>query len=386
MEIRKDREWIKYVLGIDAAWTAKEPSGVAVLKYNESGKHELVKLGRSYKEFVQGEINWSQDASGSVPDIKELLEGCCKYGYNISAAALDIPLSPMPITGRRVAENLISREYGKYGAATHSPNSERPGKISEAIFQGFTENGFKFAYDYQDGPVFFEVYPHAAIIELLGLTKRLPYKVNNKSKYWPDASPEERDRNIINSLVLLKDALGKHVSNIDSFLPEIKCSYKYKNKYLKEYEDILDAIVCALVGCFYLSGKAKPYGDEAGAIWVPKLNEENSKCKIYNKLVRDNIPQIIKNSGSSCEIKIVDKEERYKLLEDKLKEEVDEFLEAKNLEELADVMEVLFGLAESLGYSEEDLVKKRDEKSEERGGFKEGVVLLKVYEGDNQLI
>lgn len=113
---------------------------------------------------------------------------------------------------------------------------------------------------------------------------------------------------------------------------------------------------------------------------MTKLNENSSKFKVYNKLVRDNIPQIIKNSGSSCEIKIADSDERYKLLEDKLKEEVDEFLEAKNLEELADVMEVLYGLAESLGYSEEDLVKKRDEKREERGGFKEGVVLLKVFE------
>jgi predicted house-cleaning noncanonical NTP pyrophosphatase (MazG superfamily) len=41
-------------------------------------------------------------------------------------------------------------------------------------------------------------------------------------------------------------------------------------------------------------------------------------------------------------------------------------------------MEVLFGLTESLGYSEEDLVKKREEKREERGGFKEGIVLEKV--------
>ena len=50
-----------------------------------------------------------------------------------------------------------------------------------------------------------------------------------------------------------------------------------------------------------------------------------------------------------------------------------------DLSELADVMEVLFGLAHNLGYSEEDLLNKRREKLEERGGFKEGVVLKKVY-------
>lgn len=101
--------------------------------------------------------------------------------------------------------------------------------------------------------------------------------------------------------------------------------------------------------------------------------------KVYNKLVRDKIPQIIEADGRKCEIRIADKKEHYELLEAKLKEEVQEFLEAKNLEELADVMEVLFGLAVSLGYSEEDLIRKREEKREERGGFGEGIVLAKTY-------
>jgi len=102
--------------------------------------------------------------------------------------------------------------------------------------------------------------------------------------------------------------------------------------------------------------------------------------KVYNKLVRDKIPAVIEASGKKFDIRKADKEEHYKLLETKLKEEVNEFLEDKNLEELADVMEVLFGLAENMGYSEEDLMKKRAEKRAERGGFKEGIVLEKVYE------
>ncbi|ABR34961.1 nucleoside triphosphate pyrophosphohydrolase [Clostridium beijerinckii] len=100
--------------------------------------------------------------------------------------------------------------------------------------------------------------------------------------------------------------------------------------------------------------------------------------KVYNKLVRDKIPEIIKVDGRECETLVVTEEEKYKLLEDKLQEEVNEFLEDKNLEELADVMEVLFGLANSLGYSEEELLKARDKKREERGGFKKGIVLKSV--------
>ena len=100
--------------------------------------------------------------------------------------------------------------------------------------------------------------------------------------------------------------------------------------------------------------------------------------KTYNKLVRDKIPEVIRAQGRECDTSIVAGDEKYKLLEAKLQEEVNEFLEDKNLEELAEVMEVLFGLADSLGYSEEELLKARDKKREERGGFKDGILLKSV--------
>lgn len=101
--------------------------------------------------------------------------------------------------------------------------------------------------------------------------------------------------------------------------------------------------------------------------------------KVYNKLVRDNIPEIIENTGKKFDIHYA-KEELVSLLEAKLQEEALEFSQDKNLEELADLMEVIFGLSSALGYSEEDLLKKREEKKLERGGFKEGIVLERVYE------
>lgn len=99
----------------------------------------------------------------------------------------------------------------------------------------------------------------------------------------------------------------------------------------------------------------------------------------YDKLVRDLIPAVIREDGKKCDIEIASKKDRPALLEAKLMEEVNEYLQDKNLEELADVMEVLFGLAHNLGYSEEDLINKRNEKLKARGGFKEGIVLKKVY-------
>lgn len=100
--------------------------------------------------------------------------------------------------------------------------------------------------------------------------------------------------------------------------------------------------------------------------------------KRYNKLVRDKIPEIIRAEGKECEVKIAEDKEKYELLEKKLMEEVNEFLEDKNIDELADIMEVLFELANELGYSEEDLIRNREEKKGERGGFKEGIVLKGV--------
>lgn len=101
--------------------------------------------------------------------------------------------------------------------------------------------------------------------------------------------------------------------------------------------------------------------------------------KTYNKLVRDLIPEVIRKDGKECEVDVASVEARAKLLEAKLIEEVNEYLEDKNLEELVDIMEVLFGLTHSLGYSEEELLNKREEKLKERGGFKEGIILKKVY-------
>ena len=101
--------------------------------------------------------------------------------------------------------------------------------------------------------------------------------------------------------------------------------------------------------------------------------------KTYNKLVRDLIPDIIRKNGEECDVDITPIEARTELLESKLMEEVNEYLQDKNLEELADIMEVLFGLAHNLGYSEEELINKRNEKLKIRGGFKEGIILKNVY-------
>lgn len=101
--------------------------------------------------------------------------------------------------------------------------------------------------------------------------------------------------------------------------------------------------------------------------------------KVYDKLVRDRIPEIIESSGNKCEIEVVSDEISLEYLYKKLNEEVSELLEDKNLDEIADVMEVLFAIGSKYGYSEEDVLNRRNEKKDARGGFEGNLILKKTW-------
>ena len=97
--------------------------------------------------------------------------------------------------------------------------------------------------------------------------------------------------------------------------------------------------------------------------------------KVYNKLVRDKIPEIIEVDGITCKTRILSDEEYIDSLEAKLNEEVAEYQADKNLEEMADVLEVLQAICVARGYSLEELDAMRLKKADERGGFAEKIFL-----------
>ena len=97
--------------------------------------------------------------------------------------------------------------------------------------------------------------------------------------------------------------------------------------------------------------------------------------KVYNKLVRDKIPEIIEADGKTCKTRILSDEEYITSLEAKLNEEVEEYQADKNLEEMADILEVLQAICIARGYSLEELEALRIKKSDERGGFAEKLFL-----------
>ena len=97
--------------------------------------------------------------------------------------------------------------------------------------------------------------------------------------------------------------------------------------------------------------------------------------KVYNKLVRDKIPEIIEEDGRSCKTRILLNDEYIAALEAKLNEEVAEYQTDKNLEEMADVLEVLQAICVARGYTLEELEELRAKKADKRGGFAKRIFL-----------
>ena len=96
---------------------------------------------------------------------------------------------------------------------------------------------------------------------------------------------------------------------------------------------------------------------------------------IYNKLVRDNIPDIIKKHGDSCLTHIADDQEYEQSLKAKLQEEVKEFLEDISQEEMADILEVLYAFADLKKFDKQTVEKLRQDKATKRGAFKKRIIL-----------
>ena len=104
------------------------------------------------------------------------------------------------------------------------------------------------------------------------------------------------------------------------------------------------------------------------------------KTKTYNKLVRDRIPEIIEKSGKKYTVEILNDSDYLTMIDKKLDEELAEYHEDQNIEELADLMEVIYAAAEARGYSVEELEAVRLAKVEKRGTFKEKTLLREVVE------
>ena len=98
----------------------------------------------------------------------------------------------------------------------------------------------------------------------------------------------------------------------------------------------------------------------------------------YDKLVRDKIPAIIETTGKIPVTDEIPPEKMQEAFDRKLREEAEEYLESHSVEEMADVLEVLHGIAFHAGIDWNRIEAERLRKKEERGGFEKGIRLIEV--------
>ena len=101
----------------------------------------------------------------------------------------------------------------------------------------------------------------------------------------------------------------------------------------------------------------------------------------YNKLVRDRIPEIIEASGKTCVTETLSLGEYLRMLDAKLDEELAEYHKDQNIEELADLLEVIRAAVIARGWTLEELERVRVEKAAASGRFEKRVLLKEVCEG-----
>jgi predicted RNase H-like nuclease len=263
-----DENLFRAVLGVDAAWTEAKPSGIALAVEAETG-WRLVAAEASYDHFLaraQGKAVEGRPA-GSHPDAGALVKAShLLCGKALDCVAIDMPVGPNPIVGRRACDNRISSVYGGRKAAVHSPSRTRPGPISDDLRAGFEAVGLRVCTALPaDGVI--EVYPHAALIEFMQGAERLPYKAAKTLTYWPGLAADRRQQKLRAVWARIVEALDRRIAGVAAALPVP--APETRGRALKAFEDKLDAVVSAAVAIAALNGEVKVFGDADGAIWVP---------------------------------------------------------------------------------------------------------------------
>jgi predicted RNase H-like nuclease len=243
-------------IGVDLAWQSdKNHSGIVVLQGDSQGV-TLV------------------DYSTGIATLQEVVAYILAHATTDTVIAIDAPLVIKNVTGQRPCENLISRRFGRYHASAHTSNLTRyPNAGSVYLVHLLEQHGFSHdpnpVKDKQRaGRWFFEVYPHPAQVVLFNLEKIIKYKKGRLAH-------KRAGLQSLRQYIALKFSGGRPSLQPNQQLQSLldQNLEALTGKALKQYEDTLDALVCAYLAFFYWTWgeeKSELIGDlETGYIINP---------------------------------------------------------------------------------------------------------------------
>lgn len=245
-------------IGVDLAWSDRNPTGIAILRTSKTGTRlsavHTVNGGVSIADFIR---------SHSTPHI---------------LVAIDAPLIITNTTGQRTCENEVGKRYGARNASCHTSNlTLRPNSAGVVLLKELMKSGFQhFDIDdpAQSGKLVAEVYPHAAMVALWNLPKALSYK---KGTVVQRRVGLETLRLQLRGLQRADPPLD-HSDVLDELLSRDLA--ELRGRQLKNYEDQLDAVFCAYLAYYFWywrDERSEVFGDTAnGYILNPKLQPGRS--------------------------------------------------------------------------------------------------------------
>jgi predicted RNase H-like nuclease len=245
-------------IGIDLAWSGRNPSGVAALRGDPSGATLL-------------------EAPALLGDLQAIGAYVCRLvGDGPALVAVDAPLRVPNASGRRPAEAALAHVFQRYEAGAHPANRRLldhapDGVRGEALVALLATHGFHATERieaHEGGRLVTEVYPHAAMVGLFGLTKTLKYKARGRQRgreerlaAWSTYQHHLRTLAAADPpLVGHDELLGVEVATL-------------RGAALKGYEDRVDALLCAYIALYahrWGAERCRTFGDlEGGWILTP---------------------------------------------------------------------------------------------------------------------
>lgn len=258
------------IVGIDLAWQNEVNTTALAIGELEGNIFQISKIHQSLS---------------SLGAIKNTINS----EHNVQGISIDAPLVINNHSGQRTCEKELSKEYGSRWASCHTSNTKLyPNSPSVALSDYLLKNNFIHLGEHNSEKWQIECYPHPALIEIFGLSERLPYKKGKVS---------ERKQGQINLSRYIRKLADSEVlkltidSSAEQYLIEESIQANSGSR-VKKNEDALDSIMCAYIGALYaISVPQKTFGAiEAGYIYVPKqkcIHEASGDLPVGAKENRD---------------------------------------------------------------------------------------------------